>query len=198
MHRLEGLAVIFIVVLLLGIFVFWMSTIQHDDVTPTLERLIEAGYTIEEILHHPDVARINRKNPGLFPSLDEWTKDDLQRAQDHIETLPPARAATNVRSDAYGHLLDRRKKRLVVYEVIRAAQETHGEGQEPFTIKSSLPASVRADVEEAFGDAANAVLSQIEEAFATHDAFTHVFESDGGIEGYVNHLVKSQPFASDE
>ena len=191
MHRIEGLAIIFIVVLLLGIFVFWMHTIRHNDIDPTLERLIEAGYTIEEILQHPDVARINRKNPGLLPVLDEWAEDDLQRARAHIETLPPARAARNVLIDAYERLIDRNEKRIAVNEAIIAALETHAEGELPFTIENSLPASVRAAVEEAFGDDADAVLLQIEEAFADPASADRVIESHGGTEGFINHLLES-------
>lgn len=198
MHRLEGLAIIFVVVSLLGIFVFWMNAVRHDDVTPTLERLIEAGYSIEEVLQHPDIARINGKTPGLFPSLDEWTEDDLQRARSHIETLPPARAATNVLSDAYGRLIDRNEKRIAVNSVIINALKSFREGEQSFTIENSLPASVRMEVEEAFGDDADAVLFQIEEAFATHDTSMRVFESHGGIDGYVNHLIKSQSSSADE
>ena len=194
MHRLEGLAIIFIVVLLLGIFVFWMHTIRHNDIDPTLERLIEAGYTIEEILQHPDVARINRKNPGLLPILDEWAENDLQRARAHIETLPPARAATKVLIVAYERLIDRNDKRIAVYRVIIAALKTHAEGELPFTIENSLPASVRAAVEEAFGGNAEFVLLQIEEAFATNHTYTRVLESHGGSEAFVNHLV-DVPFA---
>ena len=194
MHRIEGLAIIFVVVLLLGIFVFWMHTIRHNDIGPTLERLIEAGYTIEEILQHPDVARINRRRPGLFPNLDDWTEDDLQRARAHIETLPPARAATNVLIDAYGRLIDHNEKRIAVYRVIIAAKETHMEGPEPFTIQNSLPAAVRTEVKEAFGDdadAADAVLLQIEEAFADPATADRVIESHGGTEGFIGYLLES-------
>ena len=198
MHRLEGLAVIFIVVLLLGIFVFWMNAVRHDDVTPTLERLIEAGYTIEEILQHSDVVRINRKKPGLFPSLDEWTEDDIQRARAHIETLPPARAATNVLIDAYERLIDRNEKRIAVNSVIIAALKSFREGEQSFTIENSLPVSVRVDVEEAFGDDADAVLLQIEEAFADPATADRVMDAHGGTKGFVNHLMDVQFASPDE
>ena len=198
MRSIEGPIFFFIVVLLLGIFVFWMNAIRHDDVTPTLERLIEAGYTMEEILQHPDVARINRRSPGLLPNIDEWPEDDLQRARNQIETLPPARAATNVLSDAYGRLIDRGNKIIAVNSVIIAALEAHREGPEPFTIENSLPDSVRADVDEAFGEDAETVLTQIEEAFSTHESATRVSESNGGVIGYVNHLAESQSAAADE
>ncbi len=198
MRRVEGPIFIFIVVSLLGIFVFWMNAIRHDDVTPTLERLIEAGYTMEEILQHPDVARINRRNPGLLPNIDEWPEDDLQRARNQIETLPPARAATNVLSDAYGRLIDRGNKIIAVNSVIIAALEAHMEGAEPFTIENSLPSSVRTKVEEAFGEDAETVLTQIEEAFSTHESATRVSESNGGVIGYVNHLAESQSAAADK
>ena len=191
MHRLEGLAIIFIVVLLLGIFVFWMNAVRHNDVTPILERLIEAGYNMEEILQHPDVARINRKRPGLLPSLDEWAENDLQRARAHIETLPPARAATKVLIVAYERLIDRNDKRIAVYRVIMAAEKTHMEGSEPFTIDNSLPAAVQTEVKEAFGDDADAVLLQIEEAFADPATADRVIESHGGTEGFINHLLES-------
>ncbi len=198
MLKIEGLMFIFIVVLLVGISVFWTNAIRDDDVTPTLERLIEAGYTIEEILQHPDVARINRRNPGLLPNLDDWTEDDIQRAKTQIETLPPARAATNVLLDAYGRLIDRGKKRIAVNSVIIAAQETHMEGPEPFTVKNSLPAAVRTKVEEAFGDDAETVLTQIEEVFSTQESAARVFESDGGVKGFVNRLAESQSAAADK
>ena len=198
MRGIEGPIFIFIVVSLLGIFVFWMNAIRHDDVTPTLERLIEAGYTMEEILQHPDVARVNRRNPALLPNIDEWPEDDLQRARNQIETLPPARAATNVLSDAYGRLIDRGNKIIAVNSVIIAALEAHREGPEPFTIENSLPSSVRTKVEEAFGEDAESVLTQIEEAFATNDSSTRVSESDGGIDGYVKHLLESLSAPADE
>ena len=191
MHRIEGLAIIFIVVLLLGIFVFWMNAVRHNDVTPILERLIEAGYNMEEILQHPDVARINRKRPGLLPSLDEWAENDLQRARAHIETLPPARAATKVLIVAYERLIDRNDKRIAVYRVIMAAEKTHMEGSEPFTIDNSLPAAVQTEVKEAFGDDADAVLLQIEEAFADPATADRVIESHGGTEGFVSYLLES-------
>ena len=82
----------------------------------------------------------------------------------------PARAATNVLIDAYGRLIDRSNRRIAVNRVIIAAQETHMKGAEPFTIENSLPASVRAEVDEAFGEDAETVLTQIEEAFATYDS----------------------------
>ena len=198
MRRIEGPIFIFIVVILLGMFVFWMNAIRRDDVAPTLERLIEAGYTIEEILQHPDIARINRMNPRLFPNLDDWTEDDLQRARNHIKTLPPARAATNVLIDAYGRLIDRSNRRIAVNRVIIAAQETHMKGAEPFTIENSLPASVRAEVEEAFGEDAESVLTQIEEAFATNDSSTRVSDSSGGIDGYVEQMLESLSAPADE
>ena len=191
MRRIEGLMFIFIVVLLVGISVFWTNAIRDENVTPTLERLIEAGYTIEEILQHPDVARINRRNPGLFPNLDDWTEDDVLRAKTQIETLPPARAATAILSDAYQRQIDRGKKRIAVNSVIIAAQETHMEGPEPFTIRNSLSAAVRTKVEEAFGDDVDAVLTQIEEAFSTQESAARVFESEGGIDGYVEQMLES-------
>ena len=198
MHRLEGLAIIFIVVLLLGIFVYWMNAIRHDDVTPTLERLIEAGYTMEEILQHPDVARINRRNPGLLPNIDEWPKDDLQRARNQIETLPPARAATNVLSDAYQRQTAHVKKQSAVLVAIIAFREAHREGVGPFTVDSSLPASVRAEFEEAFGEDADTVLLQIEEAFATHDSASRALELHGDSKGFINHLLESLSVPADE
>lgn len=198
MRGIEGPIFIFIVVSLLGIFVFWMHAIRHDDVTPTLERLIEAGYTMEEILQHPDVARINRRNPGLLPNIDEWPEDDLQRARNQIETLPPARAATNVLSDAYGRLIDRGNKIIAVNSVIIAALEAHLEGAEPFTIENSLPDSVRADVDEAFGEDAESVLTQIEEAFATRDSVRRVVDPHGGVDDYVNQLLESLSAPADE
>ena len=198
MLKIEGLMFIFIVVMLVGLSVFWTNAIRNGDVTPTLERLIEAGYTIEEILQHPDIARINRMNPRLFPNLDDWTDDDLQRARNHIKTLPPARAATNVLIDACGRLIDRSNKRIAVNSVIIAAQETHMKGPEPFTIKNSLPASVRAEVDEAFGEDAESVLTQIEEAFSTQESAARVFESEGGVKGFVNRLAESQSAAADK
>ena len=83
-------------------------------------------------------------------------------------------------------------------EVIIAAQETHEEGPEPFTIENSLPASVRAEVEEAFGEDSDAVLLQIEEAFATHDTSMRVVESHGGFKGYANHFIESLSAPADE
>ncbi len=191
MHRIEGLAIIFIVVLLLGIFVFWMHTIRHNDIGPTLERLIEAGYNMEEILQHPDVARINRRNPGLLPILDEWAENDLQRARAHIETLPPARAATQVLSDAYRRSTAQNKKISAVLVTLIAFRDAHREGSEPFTIDNSLPAAVQTEVKEAFGDDADAVLLQIEEAFADPASADRVIESHGGTEGFINHLLES-------
>ena len=198
MLKIEGLMFIFIVVMLVGISVFWTNAIRDDDVTPTLERLIEAGYTMEEILQHPDVARINRRNPGLIPNIDEWPEHDLQRARNQIETLPPERAATNILSDAYGRLIDRGNKIIAVYRAINAAQKTHSEGTEPFTIENALPASVRAEVDEAFGEDAESVLTQIEEAFSTQESAARVFESEGGVKGFVNRLAESHSAAADK
>ena len=69
-------------------------------------------------------------------------------------------------------------------------------GPEPFTIKNSLSAAVRTKVEEAFGDDADAVLIQIEEAFSTQESAERVFESEGGVKGFVNHLAGSQSAAA--
>ena len=198
MRGIEGPIFIFIVVSLLGIFVFWMNAIRHDDVTPTLERLIEAGYTMEEILQHPDVARINRRSPGLLPNIDEWPEDDLQRARNQIETLPPARAATAVLIDAYQRQTAHVKKQSAVLVAVIAFREAHRAGVGPFTVDRSLPASVRAEVEEAFGEDAETVLTQIEEAFSTRESATRVSESDGGIDGYVNQLLQSLSAPADD
>ena len=198
MRRIEGPIFIFIVVLLLGIFVFWMNAIRRDDVTPTLERLIETGYTIEEILQHPDVARINRRTPGLLPSIGEWPEDDLQRARNQIETLPPARAATNVLIHAYQRRTAHLKKQSAVLVAIIAFREAHREGVGPFTVDNSLPASVRAEVQDAFGEDADAVLLQIEEAFATRDSASRALELHGGSKGFINHLLESLSAPADE
>lgn len=198
MRGIEGPIFIFIVVSLLGIFVFWMNAIRHDDVAPTLERLIEAGYTIEEILQHPDVARINRRNPGLFPNLDDWTEDDLRHARAQIETRAPASAATEVLSAVYQRRTAHLKKQSAVLVAIIAFREAHREGVGPFTVDNSIPASVRAEVEEAFGDDAEAVLTQIEEAFSTSDTYRRVKASHGGIDDYVNHVVESLSAPADQ
>ncbi|MDE0300695.1 MAG: hypothetical protein OXN17_18820 [Candidatus Poribacteria bacterium] len=191
MRRIEGLIFIFIVVSLVGISIFWTHTTRRNGVTPTLERLIEAGYTIEEILQHPEAARLNRRYPGLFPKLDDWTEDDLRHAREQIETRSPESAAKNIGIEALRRLEDHFKKSKAVKKLIFAALETHSEGSEPFTIENSLPAPVRAEIEEAFGDDANAVLSRIEEAFATRDSSTRVVEPHGGVNGYLDHLLES-------
>lgn len=198
MRRIEGPAFISIVVLLLCISVFWSNAIRHDDAIPTLERLIEADYTTEEILQHPDVARINRDHPGLFPNLNDWTQDDLQRAKAQIETLPAASAATAILLGAYQRRNALLKKGIAVAEAVIAFREAHREGVGPFTVGNALPASVRVEVEEAFGEDAEAVLLQIEKAFATHDSATRALASHGGFDGYVNHVVESQSSVADE
>ena len=72
------------------------------------------------------------------------------------------------------------------------------EGTEPFTIENSLPDSVRAKVEEAFGDDAETVLTRIEEAFATYNSVRRVLDSAGGIDGYVEQMLESLSAPADE
>ena len=202
MRRIEGPVLIFLVVLLAGIIVFKMIANRHSEIDLAIKRLIEAGNSVDEILQDPDFTRLATEKDGLSANPDEWTRDDSYRAMrlisESAEKLDGSPAVEQVRHDASQRRSDYFKKKIAVQKVILAAQETHWEGAEPFTIENSLPAAVRTKVEKEFGDDADAVLTQIEEAFATHEISMRVFESDGGLKAYVNRLVAYQSGTVDE
>ena len=58
MRRIEGPIFIFIVVLLVGISVFWTNAIRHSEMDLAIKRLIEAGNSVDEILQDPDFTRL--------------------------------------------------------------------------------------------------------------------------------------------
>ena len=202
MRRIEGPIFIFIVVLLVGISVFWTNAIRHSEMDLAIKRLIEAGNSVDEILQDPDFTRLAAEKDGLPTDPDEWTQDDSYRAMKRIsesaEKLGASPAVEQVRQDASQRRSAYLKKKIAVQKVILAAQEVHREDAEPFAIENSLPAAVRTKVEKEFGEDADPVLLQIEEAFATHDISMRVFESDGGLKAYVNRLVESQSGTVDE
>ena len=202
MRKIEDAVLIFLVVLLAGIVVFKMISNRHSEIDLALKRLIEAGHSVDEILQDPDFTRLASEKDGLPTNPDEWTQDDSYRAMKRIsecaEKLGGSPAVEQVRQDASQRRSAYLKKKIAVQKVILAAQEAHREGAEPFTIKNSLPAAVRTKVEKGFGEDADPVLLQIEEAFATHDISMRVFESDGGLKAYVNRLVESQSGTVDE
>ena len=195
MRRIEGPIFIFIVVLLVGISVFWTNAIRHSEMDLAIKRLIEAGNSVDEILQDPDFTRLASEKDGLPTNPDEWTQDDsyraMKRISESVKKLGDSSAVEQVRQDALQRRSAYLKKKIAVNEVIIAALKTHRKGAEPFTIENSLPASVRAEVEEAFGEDTESVLTQIEEAFATNDSSRRVLDSDGGIDGYVKQLLES-------
>lgn len=202
MRRIEGPIFIFIVVLLIGISVFWTNAIRHSEMDLTIKRLIEAGHSVDEILQDPDFTRLATEKDGLPTNLDEWTQDDsyraMKRISESVKKLGDSPAVEQVRRDASQRRSAYLNKRIAVNEVIIAALEIHIEGTGPFTIKNSLPALVRADVDEAFGKDAETVLTQIEEAFATYDSIRRVVEPHGGIDGYVEQMLESLSAPADE
>lgn len=194
------------VILVVGIFAYWWTTIRDDEFSQTFESLANAGYTLDEMLQDPDLVRLASEKEGLPPNPDDWTQPDRYRAVERIyysayksgKKRGASLAVKQVRDDAWNRLYTHLTKVKAVHTVLNVALKTRIKNSDPFTINDSLPASVRMEVEEAFGDDADAVLFQIEEAFATHDASMRVFESHGGIDGYVNHLIKSQSSFADE
>lgn len=187
--------------LVIGLADFWRPTIRGIGFCQTIQWLIDEGYSPEEIAQRPEIARLTREELRLPPDLmrpdpDDWTKSDAQFAlavlavmDQEIEEFKKSYAESVARSIESELRSAPVVKKIAVQEVIIFALETLGEGEEPFTIENSLPASVRMEVEEAFGSNANAVLLQIEEAFSTYDTFTRVLKTHGGFEGFVNHLV---------
>ena len=195
MRRIAGPVTIFIAVLLLGIFVYWMIAVRHSEMDLAIKRLIEAGHSVDEILQDPDFTRLATEKDGLPTNPDEWTQDDsyraMKRISESVKKLGGSPAVEQVRRAALQYRSAYLKKNIAVNEVIIAALETHREGTEAFTIENSLPASVRAKVDEAFGEDAETVLTQIEAAFATYDSVRRVVDPHGGIGGYVKQLLES-------
>ncbi len=202
MRRIEGPIFIFIVVLLVGISVFWTNAIRHSEMDLAIKRLIEAGNSVDEILQDPDFTRLAAEKDGLPTDPDEWTQDDsyraMKRISESVKKLGDSPAVEQVRRAALQRRSAYLNKRIAVNEVFIAALETHEKGPEPFTIENSLPASVRADVDEAFGEDAETVLTQIEEAFATYNSVRRVVDPHGGIDDYVNQLLESLSVPADE
>ena len=84
MRRIEGLIFIFIVVLLVGISVFWTNAIRHSEMDLAIKGLIEAGHSVDEILQDPDFTRLATEKDGLPTNPAEWTQDDIHRAMKRI------------------------------------------------------------------------------------------------------------------
>lgn len=202
MRRIVGPVTIFIAVLLLGIFVYWMIAVRHSEMDLAIKGLIDSGHSVDEILHDPDFTRLAAEKDGLPANPDEWTQDDsyraMKRISESVKKLGDSPAVEQIRRDASQRRSAYLKKKIAVNEFIIAALETHLEGEEPFTIENSLSASVRAEVEEAFGEDADAVLTRIEDAFATRDSVRRVVYTHGGIDDYVNRLLESLSAPADE
>ena len=180
---------------------FWRPTIRGIGFSHTIQWLIAEGYSPEEIAQHPEIARLNRGKIRLPPDIvppepDDWTKSDARFVRAILAVIDQGLEELKISyaqsvADSIEWELRRAPfiKRLAVNEVIIAALETHLEGEEPFTIENSLPASARMKVEEAFGSDADALLLEIEKAYSTDDARARALESHGGPEGFVNYLV---------
>ena len=180
---------------------FWRPTIRGIGFSHTIQWLIDEGYSPEEIAQHPEIARLNRGKIRLPPDIvppepDDWTKSDARFVSAILAVIKQGLKELKIsyaQSVADSIERDLRRapfvKRLAVKEVIIAALETRLEGEEPFTIENSLPASARMEVEKAFGSDTDALLLEIEKAYSTDDARARVLESHGGPEGFVNYLV---------
>ncbi len=180
---------------------FWRPTIRGIGFSQTIQWLIDEGYSPEEIAQHPEIARLNRGKIRFPPDIvppepDDWTKSDARFVRAILAVIKQGLEELKISyaqsvADSIERELRRAPfvKKLAVKEVIIAALETRLEGEEPFTIENSLPASARMEVEKAFGSDADAVLTQIEEAFSTSDTYRRVEASHGGFEGFVNYLV---------
>ena len=194
-------ASILAVSLVLGLADFWRPTIRGIGLCQTIQWLIDEGYSPEEIAKHPEIARLTR-GEIRFPTdavpadPDDWTKSDARFTSSvfavldrKIEEFKKSYAEGVAESIEWELRNAPFVKRLAVNEVIIAALETRLEGEEPFTIENSLPASTRMEVEAAFGSDADALLLEIERAYSTDDARARVLESHGGPEEFVNYLV---------
>lgn len=202
MHKLEGPILTFIVILLAGIFVFWMNGCRDGEIDLALQRLIEAGYSVDEILQDADFTRLASEKDGLPTNPHDWTQDDIHRAMKLIyesaKKLDASPAVRQVRREVFQRLIVYLKRKYAVLKVIAAFQEARADGVKPMTVDNSLPASVRVKVEEAFGEEADAILMQIEKAFADPDSTDRVLELHGDFEGFANHLLESQSVPADE
>ena len=195
--------------LVIGLSDLWRPTIRGIGFCQTLQWLIDQGYSPEEIAQHPETARLTRGELRFPPDLlrsdpDNWTKSDAQLVDalfavmdQNTEESKWSHAESVARSIEWELRRAPVVKKLAVKAVIISALETLTEGERPFTIENSLPASLRTEVEEAFGGNADAVLLQIEEAYSTYDTSRRVLEAHGGFQGFVNHLVDIQfvPYA---
>ena len=187
--------------LVLGLADFWRPTIRGIGFSQTIQWLVDEGYSPEEIAQHPEIARLTRGEFRLPPDIvppdpDDWTKSDARFASAvfavldrKIEEFKKSYAEGVAESIEWELRNAPLAKISAVNEVIIATLETHVEGEEPFTIENSLPVSVRMKIEETFGENADALLLEIQEAFATYDTYTRIIASHGGLEGFVNYLV---------
>ncbi|MDE0298541.1 MAG: hypothetical protein OXN17_07920 [Candidatus Poribacteria bacterium] len=180
---------------------FWRPTIRGIGFSHTIQWLVAEGYSPEEIAQHPEIVRLSR-GEMRFPAdtvpadPDDWTKSDarftsavfavLDRKIEEFKISYAESVADSIERELRSEPL---AKKIAVNKVIIAALKSHEKGAEPFTIENSLPASARIKVEEAFGENADALLLEIEEAFATYDTYTRIIASHGGFEGFVDHLV---------
>ncbi len=180
---------------------FWRPTIRGVGFSHTIQWLIAEGYSPEEIAQHPEIARLTRgeirfPTNAVPPDPDDWTKSDARFVGAVLAVIDQGLEQLKISyAESVAESIERELrnapmvKKLAVHKVIIAALETHVEGEEPFTIENSLPASVRMRVEEAFGGDADALLLEIEKAYSTDDARARALESHGGPEGFVNYLV---------
>jgi len=84
MRRIVGPVTIFIVVLLLGISVYWIIVVRHSEMDLAIKRLIDSGHSVDEILQDPDFTSLAAEKDGLPTNPDEWTQDDSYRAMKRI------------------------------------------------------------------------------------------------------------------
>lgn len=181
---------------------FWRPTIRGIGFSQTIQWLIDEGYSPEEIAQHPEIARLPRGKIRFPPDIvpppgpGDRTKADARFARALLAVLDRKMEESKISyAQGVADSIERElrsaplTKKIAVQRTIFFALETLGEGGAPFTIENPLPASIRIRVEEAFGDDAGAVLTQIEDACSTFDTYTRIVESHGGFEGFVNHLV---------
>ena len=187
LHKLLLLAASILAVnLVLGLADFWRPTIRGIGLCQTIQWLVDEGYSPEEIAKHPEIARLTR-GEIRFPTdavpadPDDWTKSDarfvrailavIDQGLEELKISYAQSVADSIEWELRRAPLD---KELAVRRVIFAALETLEEGEEPFTIENSLPVSVRMKIEETFGENADALLLEIQEACATYDTYTRI------------------------
>ena len=81
-----------------------MNGCQDGEIDLALQRLIEAGYSVDEILQDADFTRLASEKDGLSTNPDDWTQDDIHRAMKLIyesaKKLDASPAVNQVRREA--------------------------------------------------------------------------------------------------